>query len=894
MNTDDIRKLSAFFGKAVRGELASSRDVLVRPSFQFTGSIASAEKFATGQSNPTYLIRDELNVPFVLRRQPPGTLLKTAHAVDREFLIMSVISDKHPGSVPVPQPYLLCKDPSVIGVTFFVMEYLEGRSFRDPRCLDVPEKERPLVLRSMIDVLVHLHSLPISSFSILFGSSSGGVRERQKGSNSMFFQRQVGRWKTQAQASATGPQPDLDRLCQNLEKSAADADSLKWAPWSGKSSTSENVCMTHGDFRIDNLIIHPTEPRIIGVVDWELAAVGNPLADLSYLCLLYHLPSDSPMFAGFGGTSSFSKSKKDASTARGQDRRKPVDPLQQHNIPREESLLLAYAVRRDWQRIDNWQFYLAFSFFRVAAILQGVYKRHLNGNASSANAAVVGALSKNLAAAGWSIAEKSLDWTPAMPHFIPAPFYPLISKECVFLFWKLKWFLEARIIPAEADIARESCGLSSEDRLATPHPLIETLKRDAKSLGLWNLFVPVRFQEKFGGPGLSNTEYGILCELMGCSAIASEVCNCNAPDSGNMEVLMEFGTEEQQSKWLKPLLDGQIRSAFAMTEPGTASSDPASNLSFSVEVDEASQELVLNGKKWWITGAGDSRCRFLLVVATSPPQPESKEASVSSPSATAVKGASSKASEKRHAQSIVVVPVETRGVEVIRPLTTFGFDHAPQGHWELKFTNVRVPISTGFVGGFGAGFRISQARLGSGRLHHCMRLVGAMERSLSEVVDRASSRVVFGMPLVQQPSFLQTFAKCRSLVDQARLLTMSTCVELDHLESAKIHGNSRSALASIRTAAICDGVSPPLTTADAKENLIRRLVSEVKLAIPQTAQFVIDFAIQVFGAEGLHHDFLAHVFVAARCLRIADGPDEVHALAVGRYSVAEHRVRSKI
>lgn len=380
---------------------------------------------------------------------------------------------------------------------------------------------------------------------------------------------------------------------------------------------------------------------------------------------------------------------------------------------------------------------------------------------------------------------------------------------------RVRAFIDRHIIPAEAEIEAWD---GEPARRWQVCPRIEALKAQAKAEGLWNLFLP----DAKHGAGLSNRDYAPLAEHMGRSLIAPEIFNCNAPDTGNMEVLHQFGNAAQQARWLTPLLAGEIRSGFAMTEPDVASSD-ATNIALRIASD--GDALVLDGRKWWTTGAGDPRCRILIVMGVTNP-----EADVHS----------------RH--SMVLVPMDTPGVRVVRPLQVFGYDDAPYGHVELAFENARVPREN-VIGAPGSGFAIAQARLGPGRIHHCMRLIGLAQRALEAMIDRARSRIAFGQPLGRHGMAQEAIARSRCEIEQARLLTLHAAAELDRV------GNK-----------------------GAKD-----LIGMIKIVAPSMACTVIDRAIQMHGGGGLAQDrFLARAYAGARSLRIADGPDEVHLAALAR------------
>ncbi|WP_243047769.1 acyl-CoA dehydrogenase family protein [Dyella sp. RRB7] len=382
---------------------------------------------------------------------------------------------------------------------------------------------------------------------------------------------------------------------------------------------------------------------------------------------------------------------------------------------------------------------------------------------------------------------------------------------------RLDRFMREEVIPAESTYASQLAG-SADHRQWRQPPVMEQLKAKARAAGLWNLFLP----DLEDGPGLSNLDYAPLAEIMGHSFIAPEVFNCNAPDSGNMEVLHRYGSPQQRERWLTPLLQGQIRSGFAMTEPDVASSD-ATNMQATARVD--GNEVVLDGRKWWTTGLGHPHCRFVIFMGLSDPQAEP---------------------HRRH--SMVICPLDAPGVRIERMLPVFHDYDEPSGHGEMSFQQVRLPLDHVILGP-GRGFEIAQGRLGPGRVHHCMRALGAAERALSLLCQRAQSRVAFGKPLLQLGGNADIVANLRMAIEQARLLTLKTAWTLD--------------------------------TQDNKAAL--SLISQIKVVVPAVAQQAADAAIQIHGGAGLTDDFpLAQLFAYARVLRLADGPDEVHRAVVAK------------
>jgi acyl-CoA dehydrogenase len=393
-----------------------------------------------------------------------------------------------------------------------------------------------------------------------------------------------------------------------------------------------------------------------------------------------------------------------------------------------------------------------------------------------------------------------------------------LSSKTKELQQRLQSFMNAYVYPNERRFHEEI-----ERERWKPTRIIEELKPKARQEGLWNLFLP----HDENGAGLTNLEYAPLCEIMGRSHMAPEVFNCSAPDTGNMEVLARYGTAEQKEKWLKPLLAGEIRSCFSMTEPDVASSD-ATNIASGIVRD--GDEYVINGRKWWSSGAGDPRCKIAIFMGKS------------DPSAPA-----------HRQQSMILVPLETPGVKIVRMLTVFGYDHAPHGHAEIHFEKVRVP-ATNMLLGEGRGFEIAQGRLGPGRIHHCMRCIGLAERALETMCKRVQTRVAFGKALAEQGTIRAGIAESRMEIEQARLLTLKAAHMMDTV------GNKAA----------------------------RAEIAMIKVIAPNVALRVLDRAMQAHGAAGLSQDtFLASSWAMARTLRLADGPDEVHIESIAKWELAK-------
>ena len=385
-------------------------------------------------------------------------------------------------------------------------------------------------------------------------------------------------------------------------------------------------------------------------------------------------------------------------------------------------------------------------------------------------------------------------------------------------------FMDDHIWPAEEIYASQMDSFREEGNPWRVPPVIEELKTKAKAQGLWNFFLP----ESQNGFGLTNLEYAPLAEIMGQIGFASEVFNCSAPDSGNMEVLDKYGSKEQQDKWLKPLLEGEIRSAFAMTEPGVASSD-ATNICSTIEAD--GNDYVINGEKWWTSGFGNPDCKVMIFMGvTNPDNP------------------------RHQRQSQILVPTDAEGINLERMLTVYGVDHAPGGHAHLTFKDVRVPREN-LILGEGRGFEIAQGRLGPGRIHHCMRMIGQAERALELLCKRSTSRIAFGKPLAELGGNYDVIADCRTEIEMCRLLTLKAAYMMDTV------GNK----------------------------IAKSEIAQIKVAVPSMVVRVIDKAIQIHGGAGVSQDTpLARLFTSTRFLRIGDGPDEVHRRAIARAELSKY------
>ncbi|XP_078488884.1 acyl-CoA dehydrogenase family member 11 [Ciona intestinalis] len=723
--------------------------------------------FKAGQSNPTYYVKYG-ETEMVLRKKPPGKLLRGAHQIDREYKVMNAL---YKVGFPVPRMLSYCKDQSLLGTEFFVMEFLPGRVVSQTM-KGINSSERRSCVLSATETLAKLHSYKPSDIGLDgYGKTSG------------FCSRVLNTWSKQYVSAAHKEIPEMKELIS----------------WLGHQlpHIKDESSVIHGDYSLNNVMFHPTEGKVLAVLDWELSTIGHPYADFAYLCMMYHVPPEFFIL-------------RDASQS-------DIEQLFK-DIPTEEELVKYYCKLRGISYpIPNWNFHLALNFFKLASIVQGVYSRYLKGNASSPYAPIYEALILPLIQTALKLTKteprQNLDMTLS-----PSP----KGKEVL---EKVKKFLKENCEANEK--VYDDYVMSQKDPFCVV-PILEEIKIKAKQQGLWNLFLP-------DVSGLSNVDYAHIAEQLGKSHMNSEALNCSAPDTGNMEVLHMYGSDFQKRKWLQPLLDGKIRSAFCMTEPQVASSD-ATNMETTITRDGNSY--VVNGRKWWSTGAANPRCTFGIVMGRT--------------------GGSNTHKHKSH--SMIVVPFDTPGVTRVRNLTVFGYDEAPSGHSEMLFENVRVPLEN-LILGEGRGFEIAQRRLGPGRIHHCMRSIGLAERCLSLLVERGMQRRPFGKRIVEHEVVQHKIAQCRIAIDQCRLLTLHAAHMMDQFGSKRA----------------------------------RKEIAMIKVAAPKMLCQVIDEAIQVYGGAGVSDDFpLAKCYAMARTLRIADGPDEVHLSSIGKLEIRDQIMKSKL
>uniref|UniRef100_A0A8C6Y9Y9 Acyl-CoA dehydrogenase family member 11 n=1 Tax=Naja naja TaxID=35670 RepID=A0A8C6Y9Y9_NAJNA len=731
--------------------------------------VLEIRQYSSGQSNPTFYLKKGLKT-YVLRKKPHGPLLPQAHKIDREYWIQKAL---FAAGFPVPEPLLYCSDVSVIGTQFYMMQHVQGRIFRDITLPEVSPAERSALYIAIIETLAKLHSFNVNSL---------GLQDYGRGTG--YCKRQVSTWMRQYQAAAHIQIPVMTELSEWLMSNLPDDD-------------DNEITLIHGDFRIDNIIFDPREARVAAVLDWELSTLGHPLADLAYTLAFCFWP----------------RALKPIKMLNLQNINRTSLPVNTGRIPSSEELIAIYSRFRDTCTSPyNLNFFLALSYFKLASISQGIYARYLLGNSSAENSLEFGSIVRPLAEVGLLVAKKITFNTGSPPCNSGELFQQ--STEGKKILQKMKDFMKKHIFPAE----KVSCIMNSYQSRTKSTSSWEK----AKAEGLWNLFLPAV-------SGLNQLDYALIAEETGKCFFAPEVINCHAPDTGNMEVLYLHGTEEQKKQWLEPLLEGKINSCFCMTEPDVASSD-ATNMKCNIQRDGDSY--IINGKKWWSSGAGNPSCKFAIVM-----------------------GKDKTTSASRYKQhSMIIVPMDTPGVKLIRPLSVFGyFDYFHGGHFEIHFNDVRVP-ATHLILGEGRGFEIAQGRLGPGRIHHCMRSIGAGETALRILCERSAQRVTFGKKLYHHEVVAHWIAECRIAIEQARLLTLKAANKIDAMGS----------------------------------KAARKEIAMIKVVAPRAVLKVIDCTIQICGAAGFSEDFpLAQMFAYIRTLRVADGPDEVHLSAIAKLELLD-------
>eukprot|EP00172_Hildenbrandia_rubra_P001371 Plantae.Rhodophyta-Hildenbrandia_rubra.ctg1913.p1 GENE.Plantae.Rhodophyta-Hildenbrandia_rubra.ctg1913~~Plantae.Rhodophyta-Hildenbrandia_rubra.ctg1913.p1 ORF type:complete len:817 (+),score=114.44 Plantae.Rhodophyta-Hildenbrandia_rubra.ctg1913:146-2596(+) len=765
--------------------------------------------FTHGQSNHTILVTlssvsdgQPLYFSFVVRLPPSTTVdnaKRTAHRMDWEYELITALENT---SVPVPQTYALCTDLTVLGCVFYAMECVKGRVFKDPGFPELAPLQRRMAYVDFVDVLSKLHSVDVLQLRI-----DRLTKKVQDGSAARYLNSQRNLWMRRVKGA------DAISLGQKLERELNEAEFTRL-------QYEAKPCLVHGDWRIDNVMWHPKEPKIVAVLDWELASVGLGSADLATCCSPYWIGPDA---SGFEAVRS-------------------IEGIV--GIPPEKVLVSLYNNVGDDKRevtSNEMRVLIAFSNFRMAGILFGVEQRRGTGLGELAHRFARQGLqvleshnseSKNVTNREHASWDGQRDWcetrsrnvrSSSMKKVVHTGLSMTSGQSMTFRETKatLLKFMREEILPRELDF---DAHCNSNERWNSWPPM-ESLKTSAKKVGLWNLWLPSHLGGRF-----TNLQYSSLAEVMGRCIFFSEACNSSPPDTGNMEILLRYGTSAQKERWLWPLLKGEIRSCFGMTEPFVASSDPL-NLSTNIERTRDGHYKI-NGRKWWTSGAMDPRTKLIILIAKGP---------------TSQNENTSKSKHQQH--TILLIPIETKGVKIRRALTVYGYDDSPHGHAEIDFENVLVKCEESVLYKEGRGFEVAQSRLGAGRIHHCMRAIGMAERAYEMMIQRALSREAFGDKLINLEGTRTDISKSRCEIEQARLLTRAAAQAMDD-------NNLRRA---------------------------RTFIAMAKIVVPTVACNVIDRSIQTHGGLGVSQDtVLARLWAQARSLRIADGPDAVHMRSLAK------------
>ncbi|CAD8192764.1 unnamed protein product [Paramecium pentaurelia] len=699
----------------------------------------------------------------------------TAHQLEKDYVIVQKLSAVN---YPVFRTLFYCADQSIIGVPFYATQYMEGRIFSDQKFIGMPLKEKIIIYQEVAKALAHLHSISLTYLGL-----------EQLDQRTCNYQIVNKKFYNTYKLNET-------KISKNIE------DLLYWLPLNlPENSELDTLCLIHGDFSLSKVLFHPTEPRILAILDWQAAQLGNAFTDLANLLSPYYIPYSNGIHQidGWQGVEML------------------VD------APNLQDVIKSYFAVRSTKTIPDIRYQIIQAILKKSIDQQILFKQTKNTQYL--------ANSEFLSEAGYQII---LELTEGDPFGIKLRAekdcalwsnWP-VTDRCKSYYYRIKDFLKQEVFPIEKEILDKSRAMPTTT-LNKGIPEIEILQRKAKSLGLWNLFI----SDPIYGKGLTNLEYVFLSELMGLSYLAHEIFNCFAPETGNMKLLIGYGTPYQKEKYLKPLLEGECKSFFAMTEKNVSSSDP-NNFQFTITPTNGGY--IINGGKWFVSSAPDERAKFGIVMGKS----------------------SQDMSNPMESQSMIIVDMPNPKIQIIRQLGLFSFYDLPHSYAEVNFDNVFVPKEN-LLGQLGGAFKMAQGRLLGGRLHHCVKQIGLTRRCLDLMISRASQRVIFNQKLKDNDAFQEKLGLTEIAIENCRLLSRNAGLLLDSAGSRH------------------------LSTFMA--------VSQCKAHIPKACQKMIDQCIQAFGAEGVTDDQpLAVSFRFARAIRFMDGPCEVHLRQIARFAFGNH------
>ncbi|CAD8119507.1 unnamed protein product [Paramecium sonneborni] len=699
----------------------------------------------------------------------------TGHQLEKDYMIAQKLSAIN---FPVTKTLFYCADLSILGVPFYATEYLEGRLFLDPKLIGMSKEEKSMIYQEVAKTLAHLHSISLNYLGL-------GKLESQTSHYQIVNKKLYNTYKL-----------NETKISTNIE------DLLYWLPLNQPEKCDlDNLCLIHGDFSLSKVLFHPTEPRILAILDWQTAQLGNAFTDLANLVAPFYIPYSNGrhIIDGWQG----------------------VEMLV--GAPKLEEVITSYFSARSTQTIPDIRYQITMAILKKSIDQQILFKQTKETKYLEN--------SEFLSKAGYQIV---LNLTEGDPFGIKMRAtsdsslwsnWP-VSERCKSYYYRIKDFLKDELFPVEKLILDKSRQVPTSD-LNKGVPEVEALQRKAKSLGLWNLFI----SDPMYGKGLTNLEYVFISEVMGLSYLAHEIFNCFAPDTGNIKLLIGYGTPYQKEKYLKPLIEGECKSFFAMSEKNVSSSDP-NNFQFTITPTEGGY--IINGGKWFVSSAPDERAKFGIVMGKS----------------------SQDMSNPMESQSMIIVDMPNPNIKILRQLAVFSYYDLPHSYAEVEFNNVFIPKEN-LLGQFGGAFKMAQGRLLGGRLHHCVRQVGLSRRGLDLMMSRAEQRVMFKQKLKDNAAFQERLGELEITLSNCRLLCLNAGLLLDSAGSKHLH--------------------------------TFMAVSQCKAYVPKACQKMIDSCIQAFGAEGVTEDQpLAISFRIARAIRLMDGPCELHLRQIARFAYGNH------